>query len=90
MKLHFEILFDKQNGFKERDFINTVERNLVGVGIYKFEYCVVHTGYAFDVYFKSMLPGYSYQVILGCFSNLEQEYAYINNVSIPNDRMSLK
>ena len=88
MKLTFEVHFIKKAGFVEADFLQVISRNLTELGsVSSLKYQAIVEGYLFVVEFVSHIPGITYQPILGCFSNLENEYSYISNMSIPSDRM---
>lgn len=88
MKLTFEVHFIKKAEFLEADFLKVVSQNLTELGsVTSLKYQAVAGGYLFEVEYVSRIPGITYQPILGCFSNLENEYPYISNLSIPSDKM---
>ena len=88
MKIVFEFDFMKKAGFVEKDFLGVISKELAQLGIVKlFKYQAIEEGYLFEIEYKQVLPGFTYQPIMGCFSSLEQEYPYISNISIPADKM---
>ena len=88
MRIVFEYHFIKKTGFLEKDFLEIISRNLTLLGIVtSFKYKAIAEGYLFEVEYKQVLPGITYQPIMGCFSNLEREYPYISNVTIPIEKM---
>lgn len=88
MKIAFEFHFMKKVGFAEKDFLGVISRNLTQLGIVtSFKYQAIEEGYLFEIEYKQVLPGFTYQPIMGCFSSLEQEYPYISNISIPADKI---
>ena len=88
MKIVFEFHFIKKAGFAEKDFLEVISRNLTRLGIVtSFKYQAIAEGYLFEIEYKQVLPGFTYQPIMGCFGGLEQEYPYIGNISIPADKM---
>jgi hypothetical protein len=87
MKLTLELHFRKKEGFKEEDFLKVISDNLRGLQITSINYGNIEEGYVFVVEYKPLIPGFSYQPILGCFGGLDREYGYIENLSIPADKM---
>lgn len=88
MTLTFEFHFTKKEGFLEEDFLQVVSKNLTELGcVTSLKYQTIAEGYLFEVVYTSFIPGITYQPVLGCFSNLENEYPCISNISIPSDKM---
>lgn len=91
MKLSFELHFRRKEGFSEDEFIGIISKRLSELGkeipIYSFKYQKIEEGYIFEIQYKSILPGISYQPILGCFGDLDRVYDFVYNISIPIDRM---
>ena len=44
----------------------------------------------FEVEYQPVLQGFSYQIVLGCFGDLDIAYPYISNISMPVDKMFQK
>lgn len=90
MKMVFEFYFMKKEGFVEKDFLGVISKNLTQLGIVtSFKYQAIVEGYLFEIEYKEVLPGFTYQSIMGCFSGLWQEYPYISNISIPMEKIRL-
>lgn len=91
MKLSFELNFSRKEGFSEEEFIGIISKRLSDLGkempIYSSEYQKINGGYIFEIQYKSILPGISYQPILGCFGDLDKVYDFVYNISIPIGRM---
>lgn len=91
MKLIFEFHFKKKEGFSESDFIAIVSKRLSALGkempISFFGYQGIDNGYIFEIQYKPVLPGITYQPILGCFGDLDRVYEFISNISMPIDKM---
>ena len=88
MKSVFEFHFTKEAGFVEKDFLEIISKNLTQLGIVtSFRYHAIKEGYLFEIEYKQVLSGVTYQPIMGCFSGLEHEYPYISNISIPLGKM---
>lgn len=88
MKIVFEVHFKKKDDFIEEDFLKVISKDLTQLNmVTSFKYMAIDEGYLFEVEYKNLIPGITYQPILGCFSNLEREYPYISNMTIPVERM---
>lgn len=88
MKLTFELHFTKKIGFSDEDFLKVISENLKELGLVNsMKYDTITEGYLFEIDFVPVLPGFTYQPILGCFSTLEVEYPYISNICIPLEKM---
>ena len=88
MKLTFEFHFTKKEGFVEADFLQVISKNLTELRLVtSLKYQAIAEGYLFEIVYTSLIPGITYEPVLGCFSNLENEYPGISNISIPSDKM---
>lgn len=91
MKLLFEFYFKKKEGFSEDKLIGIISKRLSELGkempIHSFNYQTVDEGYIFEIQYNSILPGISYQPILGCFGDLDRVYEFIYNISMPIEKM---
>ena len=94
MKLHFEFHFKEKEGFKEIDFLDLISKRLSSLSkempIKSFLYKRIQEGYMFEVEYQPVLQGFSYQIVLGCFGDLDIAYPYISNISMPVDKMFQK
>lgn len=91
MKIGFEIHFEKKNSYSEEKLINIISERLSKLGkempINSVGYQTVKEGIAFVIDFQPVLPGITYQPILGCFGDLDRAYEGIDKISIPSGKI---
>lgn len=90
-QLTFRLYFKRSINFDEHDFIEFVKNGLNGLYVKKIVYCDNGEYFTFQLTYENVIPLFmDYRPILGFFSCLEQEYAAVSNISIPNMYMDLK
>lgn len=91
MKLGFEFHFKKKENYSEENLLGIISERITNLGkdmpIYSFDYQIIEDGFAFLIEYKSVLPGITYQPILGCFIDLDQVCDCIDNISMPAEKM---
>jgi hypothetical protein len=87
--LKFIMEIQKLDGFDEKEFISILSKNVSEVHAKALRYGEADSGYRFEVDFESVLPGFSYQPILGCFIGIEHEYDKVRLIGIPAEKMEL-
>lgn len=84
MKMVFEFHFMKKEGFVEKDFLGVISENLTQLGIVtSFKYQAIVEGYLFEIEYKEVLPGFTYQqlwdvlVVCGKSTHILVIYLYL-------------
>lgn len=80
IKLSMEVCSLK--GFAEQTFVSAIAHSLQEEGATKLTYAVEGNKYIFDVEYEVFSSQLTYELILGCFTNIEKEYPYVKVMSI--------
>ncbi len=91
MKIGFEFHFEKKKNYSEEKLLSIISERLTELGkempIKSINYQNVKGGLAFLIDFQPVLPGITYQPVLGCFVDLDRVYEDIDKISMPSNKM---
>ncbi|EXM40990.1 hypothetical protein RASY3_02370 [Ruminococcus albus SY3] len=90
MKIQLTMNIKKLDGFDENVFLSTIKNNLLEIDATLVFEKSDNERYHFEISYIPILPGYSYQPVLACFSNINEEYDKVKLISIPQEEIRIE